>query len=141
MNNNEQMWIVVNLNGFSYDSMEHGLFISSETEAKEYFIKKVKSYIQTEIMEAKEYLSKDISSLKDIVEYTSNKENMTYMYGISQYENGCTFTKYSKVKNKEVEIEEVQVVLQPIQMGVSTFNYGVPYLDNVDEIDNILNSL
>ena len=69
MNNNEQMWIVVNLNGFSYDSMEHGLFISSETEAKEYFIKKVKSYIQTEIMEAKEYLSKDISSLKDIVEY------------------------------------------------------------------------
>ena len=63
------------------------------------------------------------------------------MYGISQYENGCTFTKYSKVKNKEVEIEEVQVVLQPIQMGVSTFNYGVPYLDNVDEIDDILNSL
>lgn len=164
MNNNE-IWMVSVDNVYSFDNMEKRSFLTiNKKEAKDYFKKMVKEYIKNELETVSDLLDKKFLSLSEIIDYIEeiqeNKDvicmrateihDIRYNYGIDVNKEKTyalfTVSKHTKeLLNNHNNIteynEDYYIIFQKVKLGEEVTSYGLPSLDNVDEIDDILNNL
>lgn len=165
MNNNE-MWMVTVDNVYSFDSLEKRSFLTlDEKEAKTYFKEMVKEYIKNELETVSDLLDRTFISLTEIIEYIeivkekylpayidgleSEVHDIEYNYGLDVNKEKTyalfTISKHTKeiFDNNPIteSFEEYYIMLQKVELGKEITNYGLPILDNVNEIDEILENL
>lgn len=162
---NNKIWMVSVDNAYSFDSIEKRTLLTlDEKEAKAHFKKMVKDYIKDEIETASELFDKKFLSLSEIIDYieeiqqneevvylqTSEIHNIEYNYGLDVNKEKTfalfTITKHTKelINNDSSTteyFEDYYIMLQEVELGKENNNYGLPILDNVSEIDEILESL
>lgn len=164
MKNNE-IWMVTIDNIYSFDNMEKRSFLSiDKKEALKYFKEAVADYIKSELETVNNLFDKEFSSLVEIKKYieelskkeepiclmTTEIEDIKYKYGIdmSKEKNDILFTisKYTKETfyyhtYPTESLEEYYIMLKKVNLGEEIADYGLPILDNVEEIEDILNNL
>lgn len=161
---NNKIWMVSVDNTYSFDSIEKRTLLTfDEKEAKAHFKKMVKDYIKDEIEMASELFDKEFLSLSEIIDYieeiqqneevvylqTSEIHDIEYNYGLDVNKEKTyalfTISKHTKeiFDNNPIteSFEEYYIMLQKVELGKENTNYGVPILDNVNEIDEILENL